>query len=106
MKLGMVEDDLRSEVHELREDLQKEIKSKITYRGRMQEDKEELEKMAANQEKEEKEMKQKAKDLLAKRRKSLHRATLMESSHQMKYNEEGTILYSVTICNLLICSLQ
>lgn len=89
MKLAGIEDDLLGEVHQLKQLLQKETKSKISYQGRLQEDKAELEKMEAEHEKSEKMITEKAKKVQSRRKKSSHRAALMEASHQLKYKEEG-----------------
>ena len=97
LKLGSIEDALRTGVYALKQDYQKEYKSKITYQGRIQADKADLEKMTVEHQQEELKTKELARKVELRRRDSVDKAMLLEEVHQTKYKDEGITIHTILV---------
>lgn len=82
----------------LKQDYQKEYKNKVTYQGKIQADKADLEKMTVEHQQKELKTRERARKIELRRRDSVDRAFLLEQMHQTKYKDEGgrgLMLYTV-----------
>ena len=87
--LGSVEDSLRTGVNTMKQDYQKEVKTKTTYQGKIQAEQADLEKMAVESEQSERKIRTKAKEIELRKKNSVNRSNLLENTHQTKYKDEG-----------------
>ena len=93
LKLGNLEDQLRSTVQGLKEELQKEMKTKMSYQGKIEADETDLEKMKVEHKIKEENVNETAREIEVKKNSHHEAMDRLLEAHKEKLDQEGMLIY-------------
>ena len=93
LKLGNLEDQLRSTVQGLKEELQKEMKTKMSYQGKIEADETDLEKMKVEHKIKEENVNETGREIEVKKNSHHEAMDRLLEAHKEKLDQEGMLIY-------------